>query len=298
MVLVHIKRTPTDQFIIDTPCSTPVTTLRERISKVTNLRIKLDRLLQSVQDLMSHGPLRPEALRGLTSPETINPAIATLPKDQLFWANSDIHSPDEQDFRPDETGYRTGVCPSKKIADNCIEQISPFRDLLDVKKADKRIPVSEKELEHAIEMIRASIMIVYPGYNSLPPWDFTLLILEDNMNYAHQWPDAGWIVTENISLWWAKKELSLNKLISHYIGKNEKTKIIVKLGGKGQGAPLAEPPVDQETQKKMMAYYYKKQEQMKKLDENVENEHMNSTWANPKFLKNQIINGGQGIRWK
>ena len=49
-----------------------------------------------------------------------------------------------------------------------------------------------------------------------------------------------------------------DKILYDYIGKNEKTKIVVKMNSKGQGAPMNEPLVDKETQKKMMAYYYKK----------------------------------------
>ena len=42
-------------------------------------------------------------------------------------------------------------------------------------------------------------------------------------------------------MWFAGKELFPEKALSDYIGKNEKTKIIVKLNKKGQGAPVREP---------------------------------------------------------
>ena len=53
------------------------------------------------------------------------------------------------------------------------------------------------------------------------------------------------------------------KILSDYVGKNEKTKIICKISRKGQGAPVREPLVDKETQSKMLAFYYKKQEEQK-----------------------------------
>lgn len=53
------------------------------------------------------------------------------------------------------------------------------------------------------------------------------------------------------------------KKLSEYLGRHEKTKAVVKLQKKGQGAPAREPVVDQETQKAMMAWYYKKQEEQK-----------------------------------
>lgn len=65
------------------------------------------------------------------------------------------------------------------------------------------------------------------------------------------------------TLWWAGKELFRGKILSEYIGKNEKTKIVVKLQTVGAGAPVREPMIDEETHKKMLAYYYKKQEEAK-----------------------------------
>lgn len=44
----------------------------------------------------------------------------------------------------------------------------------------------------------------------------------------------------------------------HYAGKNEKTKIIVKVQKFGGEQPLREPPVDAETYQKMVKFYYKK----------------------------------------
>ena len=39
-------------------------------------------------------------------------------------------------------------------------------------------------------------------------------------------------------LWWAGKELLKDKKLNHYTGKNEKTKIIVKITRSGSGAPM------------------------------------------------------------
>ena len=297
MVLIHYKRNKNNQFIISMPASTPISSLRKELAEVNNLRIKLDKLIQSMQGLISHGPLRPESLRGLTQPETMEPAIENLPKEHLPWARVGTLD-SNRELRPDETGYRTGVAPSVSISEKCMSQIAPFLDLLSPALADKRKTISKQQLEEAIDQIRGAMWIVYPGYNSLPPWETAVLILEDKANFSSQWPDCGWLSPEKCSVWWAKKELGVNKVLSDYIGKNEKTKIIVKITGTGKGAPMAEPPIDEETHKKMMSYYYKKQEQQKKLEENYENDYLNSPWANPNHLKNQMVNGGQGIRWK
>jgi len=41
-------------------------------------------------------------------------------------------------------------------------------------------------------------------------------------------------------MWWAGKELLKDKTLNFYTGKNEKTKIIVKLTKSGSGAPVRE----------------------------------------------------------
>ncbi len=47
------------------------------------------------------------------------------------------------------------------------------------------------------------------------------------------------------SMWWAGKELLRDKLLNSYTGKNEKTKIVVKLTKTGSGAPVRESAVDE-----------------------------------------------------
>merc|ERR1712146_393642 len=79
-------------------------------------------------------------------------------------------------------------------------------------------------------------------------------------------------------LWWAGKQMLRDgQLLSDYIGKNEKTKLVVKLQKAGGGQPTREPAVDEETQKKMI-----------RLEEDGEDDYANSAWANPKALKNQL----------
>ena len=87
------------------------------------------------------------------------------------------------------------------------------------------------------------------------------------------------------------------KKLEDYLGKNEKTKIIVKITKSGGGAPVREPLIDPETHKQMLSYYFKKQEEGKKLEEDVCDEYLESPWANPKGLKNEL-HGVADVKWK
>ena len=104
------------------------------------------------------------------------------------------------------------------------------------------------------------------------------------------------ILLEDASLWWAGKDLSRTKLLSDYVGKNEKTKIVAKLQRKAQGAPVREAPLNEQAQKEMMAYYYRKQEEHKKLVENDDDDYVNSAWADPKSLKSAFSGVGK-VKW-
>ncbi|XP_021404252.1 cilia- and flagella-associated protein 298 isoform X2 [Lonchura striata] len=97
-------------------------------------------------------------------------------------------------------------------------------------------------------------------------------------------------------LWWAGKQLEETKLLSDYVGKNEKTTIIVKIQKKGQGAPGREPVISHEEHKEMMLYYYRKQEELKKLEEEDDDSFLNAEWADNHALKRQF-HGVKDIKW-
>lgn len=66
-----------------------------------------------------------------------------------------------------------------------------------------------------------------------------------------------------MTIWFSGKEMQRGKLLSDFVGKNEKTKVIAKIQKKGNAAPGREPVVSEQQQKDMMAYYYRKQQDMK-----------------------------------
>lgn len=99
-------------------------------------------------------------------------------------------------------------------------------------------------------------------------------------------------------MWWAGKELLGEKLLNSYTGKNEKTKILVKLTKSGSGAPVREAAIDEDTRLKLMAMYHKKQEELKKIETSNEDDFSNSSWANPNNLKNYLVTGGKGVGFK
>eukprot|EP00796_Vickermania_ingenoplastis_P010993 gene10993-7637_t len=96
-------------------------------------------------------------------------------------------------------------------------------------------------------------------------------------------------LTGPVVMWWSARALDRSSDFAKYLGKNEKTKITVKLAPQGAAAPPREPAVDTKTQQELMAHYYRKQEEMKKVIEDDDISFGNSEWANPRGLKNQLL---------
>ena len=130
------------------------------------------------------------------------------------------------------------------------------------------------------------MMMAYPGFHGLGAWEPIWVILENQEEHDEKMNLTDDLSVDNVTLWCVNKELQKGKLFSDYFGKNEKSKMVVKATKKGQGAPVKEPLIDQETHKKMLSYYHKKTEESKKLEEAEEGDHhMNSAWASNSQLK-------------
>lgn len=284
MVLIHIKKTDTNQFIYSTSLSTPVEELlsqlvHSNLHTVNNLRIKTDRLAVYIEDLIKHGPLKPEDQRGLSEGE--NTTEPPFPGHR---------------YVPDEHHYRIGWCVQPELGVRILETTQAAKSLVSKDNADRRIPVTAEQLTSAMELMKGAVMMAYPAYHGLPPWEPAILILEnrdlDDALRGEDLMDAA--VT---SVWFAGKEMLKGKPVSNFVKGTENTKIIAKLQKSGAGAPVREPVVDSETQKQMVSWYHKKQEESKKLGGEDEDQYLNSVWADPKGLKKQLI-GGNNIRWR
>ncbi|KAJ7530071.1 hypothetical protein O6H91_15G077700 [Diphasiastrum complanatum] len=143
-----------------------------------------------------------------------------------------------------------------------------------------KAPLTSRMLKEHIQNIKGAIMMCYPM--GLPSHDSVQQELKGTCEAKES------LNPLTTQLWWAGKELAKERRLCDHVGKNEKTKIIVKLQEKGHGPPQREPPIDAETQKAMMAWYYKQQQEQKKLYEDEDDSYANSEWANPKALKSHF----------
>lgn len=64
-------------------------------------------------------------------------------------------------------------------------------------------------------------------------------------------------------LWFANKLLERGKKLGDYVGKNEKSKVILKVNKAGCGPPPKEPSMSEEERKQAMLHAYRRQEELK-----------------------------------
>eukprot|EP00794_Sanderia_malayensis_P000280 gene280-905_t len=288
MVKLHVKQGDESQFLFETTVKQSLDECITEITRIFNQRLKIERLFYDMETLAKHGICLPPNMQGLTDEQIVELKL----KDE--WQSRCTPSGGHVECK-DPVGRRSGLAPNEQMAEiiNRTRQDAKDQVSKDLVKADKCLTLATTQ--DAIDKMRGAVMIVYPM--GLPPHDTIRLEFENNEDLSGTQAAAQVIDEKDAQLWWAGKELIRSKKLEDFVGKNEKTKIIVKIQKKGKGAPSREPVVNEEEQKKMMAYYYRKQEDMKKLEQSDEDSYLSSPWADGSQLKKQFQGVGQ-VKWK
>jgi len=289
MVMLHVKRSDKESFLFEIPAATEVETVRRELVKIHNLRHKTNRLTAAAEQLALYGPMKLPEQQGLDDEtpllEDYDVGDGTL-KQRVVQHGAN--------YRQDPSEKRTGDAPADEMAAVINRTVEDAKALVSQRMVDMKKAITVKALEDGLSSIRGAVMIVYPM--GLPDYDEVRRILEEReeLDGASALealdPDAS-------SLWFFSKEAQDEKLLSDYVGKNDKTKVVAKLQKKGASAPMREPVVSEDEQKAMVAFYHKKQQEMEKLSLEDEDNYMHSQWANPKALKNAFTGVGN-VSWK
>ncbi|KAJ3121776.1 hypothetical protein HK098_003410 [Nowakowskiella sp. JEL0407] len=295
MVFLHVKRGDDSLFLHETTASLSVKTLYEDIILLNNGRLRLKRLIEACKDLIEFGPLKPDSEQGY-SEEQLDEMVKNGGEKKTEKIRKQINGR-EVLINPDPTGRRCGEAMVEEMATVVQKTLDDAETCISQKNVKLNKPLRLPQLKDCFDNIRGAITIVYPM--GLPEWETVREIIENNEDLSGSVASKEILKENETALWWAGKEFLPEKVLSDYIGKNEKTVIILKIAKKGQGPPVKEPPLTEEAQKQLMAYYYRKQEEHKKLEENKDDEYVNSAWANPKSLKAAFSGiNGQGITWR
>mmetsp|Transcript_36253 Transcript_36253/g.43757 ORF Transcript_36253/g.43757 Transcript_36253/m.43757 type:complete len:278 (+) Transcript_36253:168-1001(+) len=277
MVVLHCKKNNDQEFLYETTVDATVAATLKEVVAIHNIRLRIHRLKLEGEELAEYGPMKKpnEANIDDYAQEPINKSAF---------------------YKQDPTGRRTGNAADPAVAPVLKKTLDEAMAVASKDQVAKKVYLTKKMLLDAVDNIRGAVMICFPM--GLPEWDNVRLALEDNEALEGSPMGVDILENENAQMWWAGKQMVIGNKLADHVGKNEKTKIVVKLTKKGAGAPQRESPIDATTQKEMMAFYYKKQEEQKKLEDNEDDDYHNSAWANPGGLKAHFAGTSGGIKFR
>ncbi|KAG5844628.1 hypothetical protein ANANG_G00164510 [Anguilla anguilla] len=287
MVQLHVKHGDESQFLVDTTVDVSLETLTHQVAAMYNGILKVDRICSEIEELAEHGVTLPPNMQGLTDDQIVDLKL----RDE--WQDKCVPSGGAE-FKKDEIGRRNGYAPNGRMKEVLKKTVEEAKALVSKKQVLAGVCVTMETVKEALDQLRGAVMIVYPM--GLPPHDPIRMEFENQEDLAGTQASLQVIPEQEAQLWWAAKELQRGKKLQDYVGKNEKTKIVVKIQKRGQGAPAREPVVSTEEQKQMMLHYYRRQEELKKLEEADDDSHLQSEWSDRQALKRQF-QGLTNIKW-
>lgn len=277
MVLFHVKRGDKDEFLYAASCDTSNDVLVRALCRVNNARLRLVALADALAGLGQHG-------------------VAKLPNEQGL---DEFQEPKERGefYEADPLGQRTGEGVSPQLREVLSRVAEDARQYATGKQMmARREPTEEEALKEKLLNIQGAVMMAFPM--GLPNHDPVKRLLDEvDPEAALGDSSAALEVASETSaeLWWAGKQFFRDQLVSDLVGKNDKTKVIVKLQRKGGGMPGREPAVSEAERQAMMQFYFKKQEELKAAADDDAEDYMGSNWADPRALQN-ALRGTQNIR--
>nr|XP_061818835.1 cilia- and flagella-associated protein 298-like isoform X2 [Nerophis lumbriciformis] len=287
MVVLHVKRGDESQFLFNSGVETSVDVLLQQITAIYNRRLKVGRICSEMCELAEHGITLPPNMQGLTDEQILDLKLKDEWEDKCVPSGGLV-------FKKDDIGRRNGQAPTDKMKAVLLQTVDEVKALISKKQAEANVCVTMAMVKEGLEQLRGAVMIVYPM--GLPPHDPIRLEFEDREDLSGTQASLQVLEEAECQLWWAAKEMQRGKKLQDYIGKNDKTKLMVKIQKKGQGAPAREPVVSEEQHKQMMMHYYRRQEELKKLDEADDDTYMDSEWSDRQALKKQF-QGLSNIKW-
>ncbi|KAL6473185.1 hypothetical protein MHYP_G00193730 [Metynnis hypsauchen] len=287
MVQIHVKRGEESQFLFSTTVDVSIEALVQQVAQIYNGRLKVDRVCSEIPELADHGITLPPNMQGLTEDQITELKLTDE------WEEKCVPSGGAE-FKKDEIGRRNGHAPNDKMKNVLKKTVEEAKALISKKQVQANVCVTMDTVTEALDQLRGAVMIVYPM--GLPPHDPIRMEFENKEHLSGTQASLQVIPEEEAQLWWASKEMQRGKKLQDYVGKNEKTKIVVKIQKRGQGAPGREPLVSEEEHKQMLLHHYRRQEELKKLDEADDDSHLQSEWSDRHALKRQF-QGLTNIKW-
>lgn len=131
----------------------------------------------ALEELMKHGPLKPEGLRGLNLTENIDDDIEEKYKPKKPVMPEKVGTR----FNEDPGHQRTGWVLEENVTETIMKAVTDAKEIISSKKVEKKKTTSIDELLNIKDILKAGVMIGYPGYYGLPDWEPVMVLLEEKV---------------------------------------------------------------------------------------------------------------------
>ncbi len=290
MVVLHVKRDQRSEFLADAALADTVDSTVNSVAELYNGRLKVLRLCDEVDALAEHGIRSQPEKAGLLEEQIRELKISDD-------GERDRCRPSAHLDNPDPTGRRVGDAPSKESKEKVLDRtVAEVRLRMNAEESVKSGScLTRKAIKECLDVLKGAVSIVYPM--GLPEYDPVRMELENREELDGTQAEKALVDPAEATLWFANKEMKMGNRLSDHLGKNEKTKVVVKLSTRRQGQPTSESWMGEEEQKRMMAENYKRMQEIRRLEKDDDDSYLNSSWADGSQLKKKF-HGMSNISWK
>lgn len=232
-----------------------------------------------MEELANYGCMMPPDMMGLTDEQIEELKLVDT------YAESCVPSGGFSETK-DPIGRRNGRQPMAAMQQVLRGAIADATKMINKSLVEQNKVLVQKNIKDALDLLRGAVTIVYPM--QLPPHDTIRNEFQNTEDLSGTQASLEVIEPAKAQLWFAGKQMLPDRQLYEFIGKNEKCKVVVKLQRSGEGAPGREPVFSEEERKQMMLQAYRRQEELKRLEQDDNDEYLNSEWSNTKNLKSQM----------
>lgn len=279
MVLLHIKRGEESQFLFETKLDTKIEKLQHEILTIFNGRLKIHRLCSEIEELANHGTALPPNMVGLTDDQIIELKLKDESASICIPSGGYI-------FNKDPCGRRNGQQPNDKMQELLKKTCMEAKEMVHKKLIESGKCLQVKGVTNALDILKGAVRIVYPM--DIPGQDPIKMEFMNIEDLSGTRASLEVIEPAKCQLWFAGRQLLPEKRLSDFLGGNEKSKVIVKIAKREEGAPGREPVITEEMRKKMMQMAYRRQEEMKKLELDEDDSYLDSNWADNRQMQRHV----------
>ena len=128
-------------------------------------------------------------------------------------------------YEADPVQRRNGRAPTKAMKEVLTKAVAEVKARVSKDNIGAGVEVDEQTIKQSLDLIRGATMIVWPM--GLPPTDPVRLELENCEELEGSQESKMVLDPAKTTLWFATKELTREKQLKDFLGKNEKTKVDV-----------------------------------------------------------------------